>query len=211
MVDDSLHIYDNYRNELTLARQSSFEHFDRAILSLSSAGLGLSLAFLKDIVPLDEIAVLWLLFISWTLFSLSIMATLVSFVLARISIDKQLEYAEEYYVNRDESFFNKKNPYKLATTITNYISGICFLLAILMTVSFVSININIQVKEKRLMSKEQSPQEVPIQEGVVPANMQKVTPEPDLIRGIVPSKMPQAQPSQGTTPQSSEGGSKKSE
>jgi hypothetical protein len=83
---------------------SNSEKFDNAILTLSTGALAISLAFIKDIVPLEIAQNLWLLKASWWLFGFSIISTLVSFAASQLGISRQLKYAEEYYLNK--SFFD---------------------------------------------------------------------------------------------------------
>src|SRR6266404_4254675 len=104
---DKREIFKQYRDHLLSVRQSSFEQLDKSILTLSSGGLGLSIAFIKEIVPPGHIVVLCLLIISWALFVVSILSTLASFVLSTYAIDTQMEYAEEYYLNDKGEYFNK--------------------------------------------------------------------------------------------------------
>src|SRR5260370_16930683 len=78
-MDSRMELYKVYRGELNSARQSNIDELDKAILTLSSGGLGLSLAFLKDIVPLTQTSLLPLLYFSWGLFIVAIVFTLVSF------------------------------------------------------------------------------------------------------------------------------------
>jgi len=47
-------VYERTRDDLLKRQLSNAENFDKAILSVSTAALGFSLAFLKDIVPLAE-------------------------------------------------------------------------------------------------------------------------------------------------------------
>jgi len=59
---------------------ASLQEFDRAILTLSAGSLGLSLAFIKDVVPLRNAVHLGFLFGSWYLFGSSVLLTLISFI-----------------------------------------------------------------------------------------------------------------------------------
>ena len=66
--DDQKHrreVYANTRKDLLGRQLSNSEKFDNAILTLSTGALGISLAFIKDIVPLKIAQNLWLLKASW--------------------------------------------------------------------------------------------------------------------------------------------------
>jgi hypothetical protein len=134
-------LYANTRKDLLERQLSNSEKFDSAILTLSTAALGISLAFIKDIVPINIAQKLWLLKTSWWLFGLSIISTLSSFVASQLGISKQLYYAEEYYLNNKDQYLNKKNYPAIVTVFLNYFSGILFVIGIILTIFFVLSNI----------------------------------------------------------------------
>ena len=66
--DNSEKLYEVYlkeEEELSKRDLSNVENLDKAILSLSSAGLGLSLVFIRNVVELAAATHVWLLHISW--------------------------------------------------------------------------------------------------------------------------------------------------
>ena len=91
MGEERKKLHDSLRDELLKRQLSNSENLDRAILMLSSAGLGLSLLFIKDPFPLSEAAWKLLLYSSWILFGSAILSTLVSFFVSQQGIKKQLE------------------------------------------------------------------------------------------------------------------------
>jgi len=78
-MEERKKLYEETRKDLLARQLSNAEHFDKAILSLSTAGLGFSLAFIKDIVPIAKASCLGLLHYSWYMFVMAIVVTLVSF------------------------------------------------------------------------------------------------------------------------------------
>ena len=122
----STEIYDSFRDELYKRQLSNSEAYDRAILSLSSAGLAISLTFIKFIVPLEKAEYLSVLKASWVLFLISVIATVVSFLIGNKGISKQLDYAEQYYIECKAKAFNKFNIYAYLNSAFNYISGMLF-------------------------------------------------------------------------------------
>ena len=72
--DDSEKLYELYvkeEEELSKRDLSNVENLDKAILSLSSAGLGLSLVFIRNVVKLAEADHVWVLHVSWLMFVLA--------------------------------------------------------------------------------------------------------------------------------------------
>jgi len=59
---------------------SNAETYDRALLTLSSVLLGLSLTFTQNVVPLHTASKLWLLIGSWALFATTIIIVMASFI-----------------------------------------------------------------------------------------------------------------------------------
>jgi len=134
-------MYDKYREHMLLLLQSNSENYDKAILSLSSGFLAFSLAFIKDIVPLNKAVSLNILKISWELFVLSIILTIVSFIFSKYGAKKAIGYAEKYYLNNKNEYGTKTNWPSTINTCLNNISGLIFIGAIATTVIFVIKNI----------------------------------------------------------------------
>jgi hypothetical protein len=114
------------------AVEKQTESFDRSLLALSSSGLGISLLFMKDFIPLKQAVWLLLLYLSWGLFALAIVTTLHSF---RLSIK-----AHNFFIKHLQGFYFRKrrmrDPYRKAlTTCTNVASGM-FIAGIVCTILF---------------------------------------------------------------------------
>lgn len=75
--------------ELDKRQLSNSQMFGKAILSLSTAGLALSLGFIKDIVDLDQATAVEILHGSWWAFVTAITAILISFPTSQYGIKKQ--------------------------------------------------------------------------------------------------------------------------
>ena len=95
-MDERQRLHDTLRDDLFKRQLSNSENLDRAILMLSSAGLGLSLVFVKGLVPLTKADCMCLLYFSWFLFGSAILSTLVSFFVSQQGIKKQLEMNKQY-------------------------------------------------------------------------------------------------------------------
>lgn len=165
-------LYQRTRDDLLKRQLSNSENFDRAILTLSSAALALSLTFIKNVVEFDNVQCLWLLITSWVLFVVSIIVTLISFHISQAAIKVQLRYAEQYYLEKNDEFLTKKNTPAAITEWSGYLSASTFVIAVICLVAFISLNIR---GKEHPMSEEKSqskPQQV--QEGATVPSMQKV-------------------------------------
>ena len=192
-------IYASTRQDLLARNLSNSEKYDNAILTLSTGVLAISLAFIKDIVPLGNCQYVALLIISWCVFGASIVSTLVSFALSQVAIKRQLEYAEKYYLEEKDEYLRKKNRPAILTEFVNYASGILFIAGIATTICFVSINI----EGGNTMTKDTNQ---PITEGATVPNLQKV--EKVIVKkgATIPNMQP-VKPSTTTSQQSSTQGS----
>jgi hypothetical protein len=191
--DEAKKIYSETRNDLLTRLLSNTEAFDKAVLSLSSAGLGFSLAFIKDIVPVHTINNMNLLYISWGCFSGAIIFTIISFFTSQFAIRIQLGYFEKYYLEGKDEYFNKKNWLSIATEIINIVSALLFITAVILTVKFVTINMggfNMADKDNTKIFK--------LEEGATVPTMQKIIKDNYSKKGATIPGMPPIKPASTT-------------
>ena len=123
------------------SRLSNSQLYDRAILTLSTSALWLSIAFIRFIVPIADAQCKVLLTISWYFFGLAIIVTILSFWASQQAIKVQLDHNYKYYMEKKDEFLTKTNPFAVATDIMNYLSGALFMAAVFFTILFVTLNI----------------------------------------------------------------------
>lgn len=120
--------------------------YDKQLLTLSSGFLAVSLAFIKDVVPLKDAVYLWLLYSSFVMLALCIMLVLFSY---QFSISGQLK-ASDYWENK-KSGADEVFPYGHATCVKwlNRIGGFLFGIGVSLVVLFVIFNIHGEAKMAR--------------------------------------------------------------
>ncbi|HAW30592.1 MAG TPA: hypothetical protein DCY03_21110 [Planctomycetaceae bacterium] len=196
------------RAEVHKRQLSNTENFDRAVLTLSSALLGISLTFIKNVVTLETAICTSLLIISWILLVISIVITLISFHLSQWGLLIQLNNAEKYYIYNDQTCLTKPNiPAKL-TDWAAYTSSVSFVFGIIFLVLFVCLNI---ANEREEMSDQESHQQhldrgasIPPIQAVPPGDVQ-------IKQGANIPQILQVPPTQPpTTPAQPSGGGKSS-
>ena len=101
-------LFFDFKAELYKRQLSNAENFDKSVLTYSSAGLGFSLAFLKDFLPITKAACGWLLYLSWGLFTFAIIITIFSYMTSQRGIKNQLSISERYYLKNDENALKEK-------------------------------------------------------------------------------------------------------
>lgn len=182
------------RADLLKRQLSNSENYDRAVLTLSTAFLGISFAFLKDFVPTDRAGCLFLLIVSWVALTVSVVSTIVSFCLSQRAIDVQLGKAEDYYL-RDDQTALKKTRIAKAVDVVNIASGALFVVGVLLTTAFVIINLKGGMK----MGDDKMGQTKTLREGAPIPQMQEI---PSKRGAPIPNiqQVPQSQPPQNQPP-----------
>jgi hypothetical protein len=179
--------------------QSASDEFDKNILTYSSAGLGISLVFLKDIVPLANAVGLYLLYASWVAFGFAILVTVSSFRLSEMALNDHVKNLNKYGVTRRTEDLNPPNKKASWVGYLKWVSGSCFVLAIVGTIVFSIWNLT----EAKHMNESKIDRKAMGMDGRPPLSM---TPLPPLEKGrqpIVMTPLPSnAQPQLPTQPSS---------
>jgi hypothetical protein len=128
-------IFDSLRDELLKRELSNTENYDKAILTLSAAALGLSLTAIRFIVPLETAEHIWLIKSGWILLLVSIITSLLAYLMSNKAITEQMKNAENYYTKGIAEAFNKPNIFIKYNAVLNYVTGVAFIIAI----SFIAI------------------------------------------------------------------------
>ena len=136
-------LHDEYRKKVWEDSVSGSENFDKYLLTFSSGALGLSLTFIKDIVPLkDAVWKPWLI-LSWFAFILCILVTLGSFRISIRALEKMSPVLDDFYLNGNVEAFNRhmKDPWTRAVDWCAWSGIILFVLGLFFTMMFVSVNV----------------------------------------------------------------------
>ena len=141
-LDRRQQLFDQLSTQARTDQQASSDSFDNNLLTYSSALLGLSLAFIKDIVPLGSAVWLPCLYASWGLLAVCILATIASFRFGIEAQKRHQDFLYEYYINRNSEYFNKKSQWSVAVTVCGYIGAVTFFLAVVITVLFSIRNVS---------------------------------------------------------------------
>ena len=126
---------DEYRRLLIETEQKAQEGFDKAILSLSGGALGISFAFVSDIVPLDSAGCLILLLLGWFCWTVAVALTLLSYFSSTQALRKAIEQLDDKKDVTPDTGFDK------LTQCLNIWSGILFIAGVLLVSLFVATNV----------------------------------------------------------------------
>lgn len=191
-------LFKDFKTETEKRQVSSSENFDKSVLTYSSWALGISIAFLKDFVPITSARFPLALYLSWIAFVLTIALTTFSFLVSYKGLEVSLYHAAKYYLDEDESYFNKGNLYNDIVKWFNRVSAISFLMGLVSTIIFVSANL-----ENASIMKSKQNSSIAL-EGLQPAMMTKVPQSSSQVTRGMPApamqKIPQQSPKPGSTP-----------
>jgi hypothetical protein len=122
---------------------SGTDSFDKSMLTLSSGALGVSLAVIKDIVPLGQAAWISLLLISWVAFALCIVTTVVSFLFSITAQKKHRDLLDEIWTKKKpELAKSAPSAWNKAVTVCTRTALTLFLVGLACTVIFVVVNVS---------------------------------------------------------------------
>jgi hypothetical protein len=170
-------LYLDERKMLIDAARESARTFDKAVLAFGSAVFGFSIAFVKDVAPNPVAETLVWLKVSWLLFSLGLLAILLSFLFSHQACMYEIKVGENALGKGTHG--RERNPWSIATNCCNILCILFFFSGLLCWSSFASDN---------------------LRHGETPMN-KVVTPTEK--RGYVPPPPPAKAPSQQQAPSSS--------
>ncbi len=146
--DDDKHrrdLYDAHLKQTWQDIQASTDNYDKNLLTMSSAALGFSVAFLKDILPTGVTfkQAPWhsMLYISWLSFVACIVVVTFSFLLSVAALNKQLERLPRYYEEKDATVLKEKSTAEIVLRWFTWASATFFLAGIILTVAFCVRNV----------------------------------------------------------------------
>ena len=127
----------SYRDLLQGLSIKSQEQYDKTLLTLSTGALGLSFAFIIDIVNISSATNINYLTGSWICLTLSILCILISFLSAKHALDKAIEAEDSGEVY--ESSIDR------LTSILNWMSAAFFVNGLIFLTVFIKLNLGVQV------------------------------------------------------------------
>jgi hypothetical protein len=118
---------------------TTYNDFDKNVLAIASAALGLSIAFIKDIAHLGQAEWTWALFWSWRAFGLCILTIMVSYRFSMQALKTHRDWLYEVYEKRDNTI-PKKTGFNTAVGVCTEIASGAFTCGLVLTLCFVIKN-----------------------------------------------------------------------
>lgn len=130
-------MYKQYRTDLMNLEQKAQDDFDKTILTLSGGALGLTIAFIKDIIGDDPVVSSKLIFWAWILWGISITAILISFYSSTFALRKAIKRFDDGNIQKIEAGDWRDS----VTGILNAIGGITFVVGVVLAAIFTYLNL----------------------------------------------------------------------
>jgi len=138
-------VYLDERKLLVDAEREQSRLFDRAILTLSAGAFGLSLTFIRQIVPNIKSGTMLFLIIAWASFCMSLLLTLISFLTSQYACRRQIEILGVEFLNDNNDTkkeANLKNKEATCTKILNCFSLFFFIVGVISLAIFSIVNLS---------------------------------------------------------------------
>jgi hypothetical protein len=182
-------VYLEERKSLFDAIREGSQSFDKAILTLSAGAFGLSLTFIREIVPHISPETFYMLIVAWICFGVSMLSTLISFLTSQRACKKQIEILEKYFLN-DNPCKPKESPPKnkpsVWTNRLNIFSIVVFIIGVIFLATFTILNLREDTMSDNKKEK--------VEKGFVPPPPPKPLKPDKIDEGFVPPNLPKKPP-----------------
>jgi hypothetical protein len=133
-MDQSLQ---EYRQYLVSAKQQAQNNYDKHLISLSGGALGISIAFIHNIVGNHILIYTGYLLSAWSLWTAAIALMLISFFTSRIAFDIAIKQVDTGVVWKE----HVGGVWDRITAVVNILSGLCFLSGVISIIIFIIHNL----------------------------------------------------------------------
>jgi len=126
-----------YRAQLDAAYLKMVEEYDKAIMTLSGGGLGITFVFIKDFIGTNAVQRKQVLFWTWVCWGLSITFVILSFITSQKAVRRAIEQ-----VNTGEIYSQAPGGrFAALTSVFNHLGALLFFAGLSLFVYFVYHNL----------------------------------------------------------------------
>lgn len=129
------------RRALDNALLEESKSFDKYVLTIASGSFGLSLLFIRQLVPVWQPETLPLLIASWISFGASIFFTLLSLLISQHACLRQIEILDKWLCENIGNPSSTKNLFRVLTLLLNWFSMLAFLSGVVLLILFAARNL----------------------------------------------------------------------
>jgi hypothetical protein len=125
------------RKSLVEAERESAQTLDKFLITLSAGALGLSITFIRQIAP--DPGWLWLLYVGWGGFALSLLAVLMSLLFSQSALRSARDNLDRLYSGQED--LDSRNRWGSATNALNFASILSFVAGVAFLAAFAVVNV----------------------------------------------------------------------
>lgn len=125
-----------YRDWLVKVEHEASKDFDKAVMTLAAGALGISIAFVRYVAPTPVSGSTVWLGLSWTLFALSLVAILVSFLTSQFDLRRAVKEIDDGTIDAD-----RPGEFYYFTFAMNITAAASFVLGVAFLVVFALLNV----------------------------------------------------------------------
>ncbi|MEQ8957232.1 MAG: hypothetical protein RLP02_04790 [Coleofasciculus sp. C2-GNP5-27] len=133
--------YIRFIDDTNRREMSNAEAYDKALLTLSSVLLGVSLTFTQNVVPLGDSSLIGILIAAWILFSLTIISVISSFIYGQYQFPKLKADAKGFFLEGKAELNDNAERIRRNIWWFNTTSGVAFIVAIICFSTFIIVNV----------------------------------------------------------------------
>lgn len=134
-------VYREERRHLQDALLDQSRSFDKFVLTMAASAFGLSFLFIQHIVPEPKADTMRFLIAAWGFFAITILTTLLSFLLSQKACLQQIEILDRWLGRRPEESQEPANAYTRATQWLNWLSMAAFVSGVALLIAFGAHNL----------------------------------------------------------------------
>nr|MBN1228879.1 hypothetical protein [Anaerolineae bacterium] len=130
-------LLEKYRTNLMTAEQKAQDDYDKNLIALSGGALGITFAFIKDIIGSNSVVNPNYILVAWILWAISISIVLLSFYSSNWALRKAIKQVdiEKIYDNHPGGWQD------ILTGILNALGGILFVVGVIFAAIFTHSNL----------------------------------------------------------------------
>lgn len=133
-------VYLQERKSLFDALLEQSRSFDKYILILAGGSFGLSLLFMRQIIPEPKPETVNFLITAWGTFGASILLTLLSFLFSQVACLRQIQILDKRLKKVPQNSNGDTNVFTIVTQVLNWMSMLLFISGVILLISFASQN-----------------------------------------------------------------------
>lgn len=128
-----------YRDHIVLAEKDAQQEFDKAVFALSGGAIGISFAFVTDIVDPKVMVCTGVLIAAWSAWAVSLICVLLSYFFSGQALRRTIQQIDKgtLYDEPPGGLFD------VATSWLNMGGGLLFVLGLLFMIVFVNSNLGV--------------------------------------------------------------------